>query len=186
METGEFLEPILRWMRIRKIRRFIKKSFEILDIGCGAKGAFLKSLSSHIKKGVGIDKDALNSTEGNISLYAGDVDGQKLPFADNSFDCVTMMAVLEHLNSRQETLNEICRVLKPGGILLMTVPTWANKPVLEFLAYKLKIVSSEGVRDHKTYFWKKDLVPLLEKAGFKNIKHKYFQIIFNNFVHARK
>lgn len=186
METGEFFEPILRWLRMRKIRRFIKRHFTVLDVGCGAKGAFLKSLAPYIARGTGIDKDVAQGTAENISLHAGDADGKKFPFADNSFDCVIMLAVLEHFNHRAETLREVRRVLRPHGILLLTTPSWAAKPVLEFLAFKLKVVSSEGVRDHKTYFSKGDLVPLLQAAGFTNIRHQYFQFRFNNFVYAEK
>lgn len=185
MRKEPICEPWFRSMRVRRILSFIKPEYEVLDVGCGV-GSFIKALGPFIKNGVGIDKKAGVSKEGNIKLLQADFDGKKLPLKDNQFDCVTMLAVLEHLNNRLEILKEIRRVLKPGGNLLITVPSWAAKPVLEFLSYRLGIVNEEEVRDHKTYFWKKELLSLAEQAGFRDLKHKYFQLVFNNFLHARK
>jgi SAM-dependent methyltransferase len=48
--------------------------------------------------------------------------GDRLPFADAVFDSVTMLDVLEHTRSEEATLAEVCRVLRPGGMLALTVP----------------------------------------------------------------
>lgn len=106
-----------------------------------------------------------------------------LPFEDESFEVVTLLAVLEHLNYPLECLHEISRVLKPNGICLLTVPNHLAKPVLEFLAYKLKIVSEAEIRDHKRYYNKQDLLDLLDQTPHLNLKkHHYFQCGMNNFT----
>ena len=48
--------------------------------------------------------------------------GDHLPFADAAFDSVTMLDVLEHTTNERTTLDEVCRVLRPGGMLVLTVP----------------------------------------------------------------
>jgi SAM-dependent methyltransferase len=51
-------------------------------------------------------------------------DALNLPFADDSFDVVTMLDVLEHLRDDCCALEEVHRVLRPGGALVMSVPAY--------------------------------------------------------------
>lgn len=51
-------------------------------------------------------------------------DATKLPFADATFDCIVTSEVLEHIQDDVTALAELTRVLKPGGILAATVPSW--------------------------------------------------------------
>ena len=111
-----------------------------------------------------------------------------LPFPNESFEIITMLAVLEHLHHPQAMLEEIARVLKPDGILLLTVPSHLAKPVLEFLAFRLKIVSEAEIRDHKRYYNKRDLRELVAFVPELTLtKHTYFQLGMNNFciIHKR-
>lgn len=182
------LEPFFRFLRRRKILPFVNAGSKILDIGCGAKGSLLYALSPYIESGIGIDKRAQSRHDGNLEIKECFFDGAMLPFSNDSFDCVTMLAVLEHLEHREKILNEAYRILKPGGILLITVPTWAAKPVLEFLSLRIGVVSSEEVMDHKTYFWQEDLRCVLTNTGFTNerISVRYFEFGFNLFATAIK
>jgi SAM-dependent methyltransferase len=76
------------------------------------------------------------------------------------------MAVLEHLTEPQAALLEFRRLLAPGGVLLVNVPTWRGKRVLEFVAFRLGIATEE-MDDHKRYYDPRDLWPMLVRAGFK-------------------
>lgn len=106
-----------------------------------------------------------------------------LPFERESFEIVTMLAVLEHLNFPIEMLREIERVLVPNGVLLLTVPSRASKPVLEFLAYKLHIIDEREILDHKKYYNKGDLREAISQVkGLKLHTHRYFQCGMNNFA----
>ena len=111
----------------------------------------------------------------------------KIPFENDNVDIITMLAVLEHLSDQLSICIEIKRVLKKDGLLIITVPSKISKPVLEFLAYKLHIVSEDEIRDHKQYFDRKTLINLFDKIdGFEIIKHKYFQMGMNNFCIIKK
>ena len=98
-----------------------------------------------------------------------------------------MLAVLEHLDEPIKILREVERVLRPRGRLLLTVPSWYAKPVLEFLAFRLGIINKDEITDHKTYYNKKDLFDLVSQlSNMEPERHEYFQIVFNNFMVCRK
>ena len=145
------LEPLLRRLRLRKVLSHIPPKSRVLDVGCGRSAAFLKAIAPRIDQGVGVDFKVPNTQIGNIETREVKFDGV-LPFADSSFDVVTMLAVLEHIEYETLILKEIHRVLKRHGKLVLTVPSVWAQPVLEFLAYRLKIVDEAEIRDHKRYY----------------------------------
>jgi ubiquinone/menaquinone biosynthesis C-methylase UbiE len=157
----------------------------LLDIGCGWKAELLRAAEPYIASGVGIDFKAPDLQDPKLQTISVTLDST-LPFDDDCFDVVTLMAVLEHLQNPDAILREARRVLKKGkGILLGTVPSKWGKPVLEFLAYTAGIVNPDEILDHKQYFDKASLTAILREAGFNDIRHKYFQLGMNNFWIAR-
>ncbi|MEO1427514.1 MAG: class I SAM-dependent methyltransferase [Cyanobacteria bacterium J06633_8] len=181
-----FLEPILRQLRLRRVINHIPKKAVLLDVGCGTKAAFLKAISPHISEGFGVDFKTENFQFGNVQTIQVMLE-HKLPFADETFDTVTMLAVLEHIEHEEEILKEIHRVLVPGGKLIITVPSVWSKPILEFLAYKIRIISEAEIRDHKRYYHRKKLKRVLvDIANFQSFQHQYFQLGMNNFCTVEK
>lgn len=176
-----FLEPILRWMRLRQVITEIPPQSIVLDIGCGTKATFLKAIEPKIRKGVGIDFKVPEFSTPILQTFQAHLE-ERLPFPDESFDVVTMLAVLEHIEYEEQILKEIYRILKPSGKLVLTVPSIWAQPVLEFLSYRLKIVDEREIRDHKRYYDRKRLqCVLIKKSGFIQFKHRYFQAFMNNF-----
>jgi len=179
----ELLEPLLRRARLAKalpvVRKYPRCIF--LDIGCGWEARLLRSVEPHIAYGVGIDRKAPTIQSDKLRTIRGDIEG-RLPFDGNSFDVVTMLAVLEHVSDPLRMLTEIKRVLRPNGTLILTVPSHAAKPILEILAFRLKLVNPAEIADHKRYFGKRDLDALSDQAGLKMVTHRYFQMGFNNFA----
>jgi 2-polyprenyl-3-methyl-5-hydroxy-6-metoxy-1,4-benzoquinol methylase len=182
------MEPILRRARLNRVIPWISAPFkpDLLDVGCGWEAKLLIQLEPHIRSGVGVDFKAPNIKTDKLetrSLRLSDA----LPFENSSFDVVTMLAVLEHLDEPIEILREVERVLRPGGRLLLTVPSWYAKPVLEFLAFRLGIINKDEIADHKIYYNKKDLLDLVSKLPkMEPERHEYFQVVFNNFLVCRK
>jgi ubiquinone/menaquinone biosynthesis C-methylase UbiE len=179
------LEPLLRKMRIAKVLPLLRliPHCRLLDIGCGWEARLLLDVEPYIASGVGIDcKAPLIRTEKLTTVRVRL--NETLPFMDNSFDVVSMLAVLEHLDCPESMLQEICRVLRPNGFLVGTVPSKIAKHVLEFLSYRLGIVNKDEIRDHKQYYNRGSIVALLTKTGFTDIKHQYFQFAMNNYFVA--
>jgi len=94
---------------------------KLLDIGCGRmpyRKAFLPFVDSY----TGVDHPEISS------LYSSDIkpdvlaDAKELPFPKNTFDIALMFQVLEHVDSPDKVIKEAGRILKPNGILIITVP----------------------------------------------------------------
>jgi len=120
----------------------------ILDVGCGSK-PYLSLFPYH--EYIGMELEGGNS--GADCYYTGN----KFPFKDEEFDSVITSQVLEHVPAPDVFLSEIHRILKGGGILLLTVPfIWdEHEQPHDYARY-----SSFG------------LVSLLEKNGFIVIQHR--------------
>ncbi len=181
------LEGLVRNFRYHKVVGLVKVGATILDIGAGPHLSFLKLVSKKIKRGLAVDKKVVPRRIGNLEIFSANLDDKPvLPFADSSVDQVFLLAVLEHLYKPTEVLEEAKRVLITGGELIFTTPSTSSEPVLKFLAFRLKLIQPEEILDHKHYFSKVELIDLLTKLGFKDIKHRYFEMGFNHFVVCKK
>lgn len=174
---------ICRW-RSRIVRRAIRTGSSVLDFGCGHQALFLQSVQRDISSGIGLDYDA---TPGRLAANI-EVSNfhfkDRLNFPDRSFDHVTILAVLEHipLDKVEVLFREFLRILKPGGSVLLTTPTPASKPLLEFLAFKLKIISGPEIADHKHYWSQEDINTLAARIGYTCETYHTFQFGLNSFA----
>jgi len=103
-------------------RLFLKQSRFVLDLGCGV-GEYLKYAIGKNRTviGVDLDKSLLQNRLFNFTPLQGDA--QNLAFKDEIFDLVLFSEVLEHLPHPEKALNEIKRILKPNGILIISTPS---------------------------------------------------------------
>jgi len=91
-----------------------------------------------------------------------------LPLESTAFDNITFINGLEHFFADQDMLHECFRILKPGGVLQVIVPTWFGKRFLEFMDFRMKMQEQiyHGMNDHKMYYDEKNIWPKLVRAGF--------------------
>lgn len=178
------LEPFLRKMRFSHVKKYVPLDSKLCDIGCG-KGDFLYAVRERIVEGKGIDSNVEPMEDGRISLIKSSLK-KKIPLDSEHFDCVSMLAVIEHLEYPEAILKEISRILKTGGVLILTTPTPRAKPLLEFLSYKLNIVDMKQIREHKNYFTRECLKNMLENAGFNLIRFETFEVGLNYLVVSAK
>jgi len=166
---GERQPARLWWLSLRALRRDVDWSARprVLDLGCGYEATLLRALRPRIGAATAVDVSL------SPALGADGVRGIEAPIEaalpgleDDSADVVLAISVLEHLTDDAGALRECHRVLAPGGVLTLNVPTWLGKPFLEFSAYRLGLSPAEEMDDHKRYYGRRDLWPLLVRAGF--------------------
>lgn len=173
--------------RIYKVLEYLKieKDDKILDVGCGE--GFYELVISNLYDcnivAIDNDKKILNMAKKQlgknkkIKLELQNV--KKLPYKSTSFDKIICTEVLEHINEDDVVVKELYRVLKPGGILAITVPN-ENYPLLwdplnKVRGYlglghfdpKDKFFGGIWSYDHKRLYSPNTLNKLLNEAGLK-------------------
>ncbi len=165
----------------------------ILDIGCGEYPYFL--LNTEFRERYGIDKTVHAGrieryAHENIVLAPYDAESEDvLPFPESQFDVVTMLAVLEHIEpARAERLvADVRRVLKPGGMYILTTPAAWSDWILRVLA-RSRLVSPEEIHEHKALYTPARLKRFLGSGGFPadRIRTGYFEFLLNLWAVAEK
>jgi SAM-dependent methyltransferase len=158
------------WLSGHQIRRTVGSidGKDVADFGCGFEATYMRSVLARVGSATLVDislADDLKSLR-NVTAIEGELPGVLAALPDQSLDVVLCMSVLEHLWEPGETLAHCRRVLRPGGICAINVPSWLGKPALEFTAFRLGL-STREMDDHKTYYNPRDLWPLLVRAGFQ-------------------
>ena len=191
-ENGfKFLDRLNQYVGMRAVRKVVRRYFEpcILDIGCGYSANYLRHLLPWIRSGTGIDYRVGDAVKANpkFRFFEGPIEKMLGDLQPGSFDCILMFSVLEHLWEPQSVLDTVYDLLRPGGTLIINLPTWWAKPVLEFLVAKLNLACREEVDDHKTYYNKRDLWPCLVRAGWRplDIRLRYYKFGMCLFGEAR-
>ena len=149
----------------------------ILDIGCG-NNVLVKKYGN----GIGVD---VFPWEG-VDIVC---DTTRLPFGANEFDRVFFIACLNHIPERGKVLKEAFRVLKPGGMIIVTM----IGPITGFLVHKIGLIFGEPdqkqrrMKEGELYgMSQKEVDSLLEKAGFEEISHKKFELGINTLSLAKR
>ena len=149
------------------------RNAEVLDYGCGVGPSIIKVSNYKPKKITGIDiseisiKKAKDRTRDLGSMVELKVDNcEKTSFENNRFDLVYGHGILHHLEF-SKCLDEILRILKPGGSLLFVEPLGTN-PIINL--YRKLTPKSRSIDEHP--FTGKDLELL--KSKYKDVEIKYY------------
>jgi SAM-dependent methyltransferase len=140
----------------------VRPEDRVLDLGCGA-GRFLALLDDDAV-GVEIAEAAAVRArrQGEVRLIGDD---GTLPFGHGEFDLVWCSEVIEHVPDALGLLQEVRRVLKPGGRLLLTTPdhSWWRRVLISAIRFD---VHFDPMGHHVRFFTRASLERLLREAGF--------------------
>ena len=112
------------------VRARITTASRVLDLGCG-RGGVVELIWRDVRFAAGIDPDAASLVDhraAGMPVLRGV--GEHLPFADETFDLIVSVWVLEHLSAPLDVLREVRRVLRPNGHFLFVTPNVRNPLVV--------------------------------------------------------
>lgn len=169
------------WLSGHQIRRTVGgiEGKDVGDFGCGFQATYMRTVLAQVRSATLVDislADDLKSRP-DVTAIEGTLPGILHDLPDRSLDVILSMSVLEHLWQPGQTLTHFRRLLRPGGVCAVNVPSWRGKRALEFSAFRLGLSPASEMDDHKRYYDPRDLWPLLVAAGFmphgiRCFKHK--------------
>jgi SAM-dependent methyltransferase len=179
------------WLSKRQIRHTVGDltGRDVADFGCGYQATTMRNYVGVVRSATLLDLSLapdLKDLPGVVAIE-GELPDSLAELKAESLDVILCMSVIEHLWEPQRTITEFRRLLRPGGVCAINVPSWPGKRALEYSAFKLGLSPAEEMDDHKTYYDPKDLWPLLVKAGFKprNIRCFRHKFRLNTFAICR-
>lgn len=144
----------------------------IFEVGCGAGGtlSFLKeSGRCDWAGGIELSHDAAETARSKIDLMLeGNIETMDLPFEEDSFDVILCLDVLEHMIDPWSVVHHLHAQLKPGGVLICSIPNVRIfRAVLPLLLLGRWRYSEYGILDktHLRFFTKESTIKLVECSG---------------------
>ena len=159
------------------------RSLRAVDLGCGT-GILLHHLSRRYGRVAGLDLSpemlsgydrADSAEEATVSLLCGDM--TSLPIESESFDVVLCRSALHHMDDEVAVLSEMCRILRPGGSLIVGEP--ANDfPLFRLARWWVKRRPSFGkIHTIDRAYTRAQLRELFDKAGLEVVRERRFGFI---------
>jgi ubiquinone/menaquinone biosynthesis C-methylase UbiE len=175
-----------------------RDEMRILDCACGR--GFYLNMYRHVSRcklvGLELEADIIRKAKQNvghlpdITLTRGNI--YHLPFPDSYFDGVILSEILEHIDDDVAGLREVRRVLKPGGVVAITVPNanypflWdpINKTLETVLHTKIRRGPLAGIwANHVRLYERNDLRQAVQQAGFEIEEERSFTHTSFPFIH---
>jgi ubiquinone/menaquinone biosynthesis C-methylase UbiE len=164
-----------------------------LDYGC-AEGGYTRALlemGATTASGIDIIAERIETAREMHPGIVFHVSSSKvLPFAENSFDGIFVNEVLEHVSDEEETLNELRRVLRPGGVLIVISPNrgfpfeghtihigkWTSNAPTFMIPWLPKLITDRWVTARN--YWPKELRQRIASCGFTIIESGFVMPVF--------
>jgi dolichol-phosphate mannosyltransferase len=149
--------------RVRHITELIAGEGPVLDVGCGSS----RIIGALPPGSVGLDillRKLRYARRYSKHLVQGS--GLALPFPDASFRCVLCSQVIEHVAKDPKIFDELCRVLAPGGRLVLGTPDYARWEWVVTEKIYARIVPGGYADEHISHYTRRELNAIFEQRGF--------------------
>jgi SAM-dependent methyltransferase len=179
------------WLSARQIHRYAPdfRGKRLGDFGCGFHAAFARTVLDDVASAVLADVSLSPEliAHRRVTALQGPLPDVLSELPSQSLDVILCVSVLEHLWEPLRAISEFRRLLAPGGVCLLNVPSWRGKRFLEYSAFRLGLSPAAEMDDHKCYYDVKDLWPLLVQGGFRPSRIRCFSHKFglNTFAVCR-
>jgi len=161
---------------IRQLKMLLGEKVECYGAGQKIDMEFEKFIKAYVEKCVNTELDP---------FYLKEDQRAEIPIGDSLFDAVIATEVIEHLISPLELISEGSRILKPGGIFIITTPNVSHigaviklllgKSNYERLDRSPMYLQNDPWRGHIRFYDKNELFTLFERHGLKMVSHRYYQ-----------
>jgi SAM-dependent methyltransferase len=167
-----------RWLqtwRVRVAAPAIRDGARLLDVGCHDR-SLIDHVLPRIASAVGLDPVVAPSVDGRVTMMRG-LFPRDAAFDDASFDCIAILATLEHMDDPGAVAVSCHRLLAPGGRVVLTVPHPAVDRILDVLLF-LRLADGIDAEEHHG-FDVSATAGIYAAAGFRLVRERRFQLGLN-------
>ena len=150
--------------RLRHITELIAGQGPVLAVGCGSS----RILHALLPGSVGLDvqmRKLRHARRFGRPLVQGSI--LRLPFADGAFPCVLCSEVIKHVPKDPAVIDELCRVLAPGGRLVLGTPDYARREWRFIEALYRRFAPGGYADEHIAPYTRRELIDLLQVRGLR-------------------
>ncbi len=162
-DSAIWLQRYWQRSRFRHITELIAGEGPVLDVGCGSSRIIGALPAGSVALDILLRKLRFARRFGKHLVHGS---GFELPFPDESFPCVLCSQVIEHVPKDSSILDELCRVLAPGGRLVLGTPDYAHWEWVAIEKIYGMVVTGGYAEEHVTHYTRRELVRMFKKRGY--------------------
>ena len=177
-----FSKSVLKQRKFRKITEFLGETSDLHCLDLGADNGVISYLLRERGgswKSADLDEQAVCSIRQLVKKDVFQINGISTTFNDNEFDKVVIVDLLEHIETEREFIEELFRIIKPGGELIINVPQIKNSLLRKL---RLAIGQTDEKHGHLRPGYTVEQLAVLLKDKFQIINHKSYSKFFSEFI----